>query len=122
MSKCTCEVEDDHCYVHGRSPVGRLIPWTSEGFVLCCEDCYLHGRPDHVSVVTSHPGASKVCKINVFPYRGTCRFCSTTLVEPATDKWPELFDGQDNSHYPKPDSKVVDLNEEQVGLLKRWVR
>lgn len=101
-------------------PVGRLVPWTSEGFVLCCEDCYLHGRPDHVSIVTSHPGASEVYRVNVFPYRGTCRFCSKVLVAPATDRWPELFDGRDNC-YPPPDRKVVDLDPFQVDLLKHWV-
>ena len=98
--------------------VGRLIPWTSDGFVLCCEDCYLHGRPDHVSLVTSHPNASKVYRINVFPYKGTCHFCSKTLVEPATNGWPELFNGRGSEReYPKPDAKVVDLTHLYAALM-----
>lgn len=32
-----------------------------------------------------------VYRVNVYPYRGTCDRCGTTLVEPATPAWPELF-------------------------------
>lgn len=102
-------------------PVGRLVYWTPGGHVLCCEDCYSHGRPDHVSIVTSHPGASEVYRGNVFPYRGTCRFCSKVLVEPANARWPELFDGRGREQdYPAPDYKVVDLTPEQCRFVA-WV-
>lgn len=116
------EALDSDCLCSRCASVGRLIPWTSDGFVLCCEDCYLHDRPDHVSLVTSHPNASKVYRINVFPYEGTCHFCSKTLVEPATNGWPELFNGRGSEReYPKPDAKVVDLTPEQCRLVSKWV-
>ena len=99
-------------------PIGRLVWWeepgVSSGHVLSCEDCY-QARERETGRVRS---ASKVFRVNVFPYRGTCKFCSKVLVEPATSRWPELFDGCGSEReYPAPESKVVDLSPEQCRFV-----
>lgn len=37
---------------------------------------------------------SRVWRVNVWPYKQTCRACGRTLVSGATLAWPELFNGK----------------------------